>query len=206
MTPFPIDLPIRPPAAAELARPSFQQVEGKRLSDDERGRVASRAAQMRLESIRPWFGSLFLPDDADNIGAFVACIDPASAPRPQGARPAIAIAAALPEGFDAFRSALRPTGKNLAAVCGVAFTAAQWAAIRTGWCEGYSAVGDGSGFTHFVVETGDASAASASRSRPSTMPRRSIPWLALPPAVFYKVSTDTERAAASVEFLAAHLA
>jgi hypothetical protein len=58
VTPVPLDLPVRPPEAAELARLIFQQAEGKRLNDDLRSRVASRGAQLRLESIRPWFGSL----------------------------------------------------------------------------------------------------------------------------------------------------
>lgn len=210
MTPVPLDLPIQPPEAAELARLIFQQAEGKRLSDDVRGRIASRAAQLRLKTIRPYFGSLareplhhstyylavddvgdvplllhiappaaptsgifhkplligrladmvlnvvpFGVNDAENIAAFVARIDPAFAPRPQGGRPAIAIASGLPAAFDAFRAVLRRTGRNLAATCGVPLAAAQWAAIRAGWREGYSAVGADPGFTHFVVETAD---------------------------------------------------
>jgi len=210
VTPVPLDLPIRPPEAAELARLIFQQAEGKRLSDDVRGRIASRAAQLRLETIRPYFGSLvreplhhstyylavdgvgdvplllhiappaaptsgifhkplligrladvilnaiaFGPEDADNIAAFVARIDPAFAPRPQGGRPAIAIASNVPAAFEAFRAVLRRTGKNLAATCGVPLVAAQWSAIRAGWREGYSAVGDDPGFSHFVVEAAD---------------------------------------------------
>jgi hypothetical protein len=211
VTPVPLDLPIRPPEAAELARLIFQQAEGKRLSDDVRGRIASRAAQLRLETMRPYFGSLarepvhhgtyylavegiggaplllhiappsaptsgifekplligrfadvvlnaipFGPGDAGNIAAFVARIDSAFAPRPQGGRAAIAVAARLPETFDAFRAVLRRTGKNLASACGVDVVTAQWSAIRSGWREGYSAVGEDPACTHFVVETADA--------------------------------------------------
>jgi hypothetical protein len=225
VTPVPLDLPIRPPEAAELARLIFQQAEGKRLSDDVRGRIASRSAQLRLETIRPFFGSLareplhhstyylavdgggtgasagqplllhiappsaptsgifhkplligrfadvvlnaipFGPDDKDNIAAFVARIDPAFAPRPQGARPAIAIGGDLAAAFEAFRGILRRTGKNLAASCGVNLALAQWSAIRAGWREGYSAVGDDPGFTHFAVEAKDAEEAARQHGR-----------------------------------------
>jgi hypothetical protein len=205
VTPVPLDLPVRPPEAAELARLIFQQAEGKRLSDDVRGRIASRAAQLHLETIRPYFGSLarepvhhgtyylavdgsggvplllhmappsaptsgifqkplligrladvvlnaipFGPADAEQIAAFIARIDPAFAPRPQGARPAIAMAS--PSAFDAFRSVLRRTGKNLAATCGLDLATAQWSAIRAGWREGYSAAGADPGFTHFTID------------------------------------------------------
>jgi hypothetical protein len=207
VTPVPIDLPVRPPEAAELARVIFQQAEGKRLSDEVRNRIASRATQLRLETIRPCFGSLarepvhhgtyylavdgiggvplllhmappsaptsgifhkplligrladvvinaipFGPADADNVAAFVDRIDPAFAPRPQGARPAIAIAGDLAAAFEAFRGVLRRSGKNLAATCGVPLATAQWAAIRAGWREGYSAAGDEIASTHFTVE------------------------------------------------------
>ncbi len=220
MTPVPLDLPIRPPEAAELARLIFRQAEGQRLSDDLRGRIASRAAQLRLETIRPYFGSLarepihhstyylavdgsggeplllhmappsaptsgifpkplligrmadavvnaipFGPADRDAVAAFVARIDPAFAPRPQGGRPAIAVSADLVPAFEAFRGVLRRTGKNLAAVCGVDLATAQWSAIRAGWREGYSAAGAGDpGFSHFAFD-GPAEAAAAARER-----------------------------------------
>jgi hypothetical protein len=233
VTPVPLDLPVRPPEAAELARLIFQQAEGKRLSDDVRGRTASRAAQLRLETIRPYFGSLarepvhhgtyylavdgiggvplllhmappaaptsgifqkplligrladvvlnaipFGPDDAENIAAFVARIDPAFAPRPQGARPAIAIASDLPAAFETFRGVLRRSGKNLAAACCVPLAAAQWSAIRAGWREGYSAIGDDAGFTHFVVEAADP--AEAARRPVAIRQARSAAKLARP--------------------------
>jgi hypothetical protein len=220
VTPVPLDLPIRPPEAAELARLIFQLAEGKRLSDDVRGRIASRATQLRMETVRPYFGSLarepvhhgtyylaadgadgvplllhmappaaptsgifqkplligrladvvlnaipFGAGDAANIAAFVARIDPAFAPRPQGGRPALAIASGLPAAFDAFRAVLRRTGKNLAATCGVDLAAAQWSAIRAGWREGYSAVGDDPDFTHFVVERADPEEAARQHER-----------------------------------------
>jgi len=217
VTPVPLDLPVRPQEAAELARLIFQQAEGKRLSDDLRARIASRAAQLHLETINPYFGSLarepihhstyylaadgiggvplllhmappiaptsaifakplligrladavvnaipFGPADRDNIAAFVARIDPAFAPRPQGARPAIAVPADHPAAFEAFRSVLRRSGRNLAASCAVDVETAEWAAIRAGWREGYSAVGGGQpGFTHFTVDLPPGEAAAA---------------------------------------------
>lgn len=214
MTPVPLELPIRPQEAAELARLIFQHAEGKRLSDDVRARLATRTAQLRLESIRPHFGSLarepihhstyylavdgtggvplllhmappsaptsgifqkplligrmadavvnaipFGPADRENIAAFVARIDPAFAPRPQGSRPAIAISTDIQAAFEAFRSILRRTGKNLAAVCGAELAAAEWSAIRAGWRDGYSAVGEETGCTHFVTDAAPEEAA-----------------------------------------------
>jgi len=224
VTPVPLDLPVRPPEAYELARLTFQQAEGKRLSDEVRGRVASRASQLRMETIRPYFGSLsreplhhgtyylavdgidgvplllhmappsaptsgifhkpvligrladvvvnaipFGPEDAENVANFVSHIDPAFAPRPQGGRAAIAVAADGPAAFDAFRGVLRRSGKNLAATCGVTVATAQWSAIRAGWREGYSAVGDDLAASHFVIEaaTPDEAAGMHERIRQS---------------------------------------
>ncbi len=58
MTPVPLELPVRPQEAAELARLIFAEARGKRLTDELRNRIAARAARLRLETIRPWFGSL----------------------------------------------------------------------------------------------------------------------------------------------------
>ena len=58
MTPVPLDLPLRPPEAAELAGVVFSLVERKPLNDEMRGRIASRLAALRFESLRPYPGSL----------------------------------------------------------------------------------------------------------------------------------------------------
>ena len=58
MTPVPLDLPLRPPEAAEVANLVFTLAERKPLNDEVRGRVASRLAAMRLESLRVYPGSL----------------------------------------------------------------------------------------------------------------------------------------------------
>ncbi len=58
MTPVPLDLPLRPPEAAELANLIFDLAEQKPLTGEIRNRIAARAVALRLESIQPHFGSL----------------------------------------------------------------------------------------------------------------------------------------------------
>ena len=58
MTPVPLDLPLRPPEAAEVASLVFEVAERQPLGDEIRNRIAARAAAWKLESIAPWFGSL----------------------------------------------------------------------------------------------------------------------------------------------------
>jgi hypothetical protein len=195
MTPVPLDLPMRPPEAAELANLIFDLAESKSLTDEIRNRIAASAAPLKLRSITPWFGSLerdpvhrstyymavdcegppqllhmapataptssifhkplligrmrrvrgpeilinavpFGPDDIGNIDK-LANLDPAFLPRPHGLRPALAAEASL-GAFEAFRSIWKRTRKNVASVTGP-YHKAVWAAIRTGWREGYSA-------------------------------------------------------------------
>src|SRR5207244_4047140 len=57
----------------------------------------------------------FSPADRQNVSAFAEQVDRAFLPRPQGARPAIAVGnrhpeISLPAAFDAFRAILRGTG------------------------------------------------------------------------------------------------
>jgi len=58
VTPVPLDLPLRPAEAAEIANLIFDHAEGKPLTDEVRNRITSRAAALKLESITPYFGSL----------------------------------------------------------------------------------------------------------------------------------------------------
>ena len=59
MTPVPLELPLRPAEAAEVANLVFDHAEGKPLTDDVRNRLAARAAAVqKLESLTPYFGSL----------------------------------------------------------------------------------------------------------------------------------------------------
>jgi len=73
VTPVPLDLPLRPAEAAELANLIFDQAERKPLNDDLRARLAARAATLKLETIVPWFGSL----DRDPVhpGAYYLAVD-----------------------------------------------------------------------------------------------------------------------------------
>jgi hypothetical protein len=57
VTPVPFDLPVRTGEAGALARILYEH--GKRpLTDDLRNRLAVRAEALKLETIRPYFGSL----------------------------------------------------------------------------------------------------------------------------------------------------
>jgi hypothetical protein len=78
MTPVPLELPVRPSDAAELAHLILGHAEGKPLTDDMRTRLASRAAAMKLETLMPWFGSL--GRDPVHPSAYYLAVDAASGP------------------------------------------------------------------------------------------------------------------------------
>jgi hypothetical protein len=122
---------------------------------DEVFRDATPIGRMRLSDGREVIVDAvpFGPADHDNIALFIERVDPAFRPRPHGAGPAlVVIGGDSPNGlapvFDAYRTVLRRTGWNAAAV---AYTGAPdegssadrwhatvWAAIRAGWRDGYS--------------------------------------------------------------------
>jgi hypothetical protein len=58
VTPVPLELPLRPSEAAELANLVFDQAERKPLNDELRTRLATRAKVLKLETVCPYFGSL----------------------------------------------------------------------------------------------------------------------------------------------------
>jgi hypothetical protein len=58
VTSVPLELPLRPAEAAEVANLIFDHAEGKRLSDDLRNRLAARAAVLRFQTLTPFLGSL----------------------------------------------------------------------------------------------------------------------------------------------------
>jgi hypothetical protein len=58
VTPVPLELPLRPAEAAELANLIFDQAERKALTDEVRNRLAARAAVLRFSTLTPYFGSL----------------------------------------------------------------------------------------------------------------------------------------------------
>ena len=90
MTPVPLDLPLRPSEAAELAILIFEQAERKPLNDEVRNRLAARAAALRLETVAPYFGSLardpvhpssyYLAVDAGRGEPLLLHLAPAAAP------------------------------------------------------------------------------------------------------------------------------
>ena len=131
----------------------------------------------------------FASTDRESILWFALKVNRAFLPRPQGALPAIAVGnrhpeISLPAAFEAFRTILKKTGKNLASTVQLSATremttdaaiavrdgenpttaghtrvsirhlyhAGLWAAIRTGWREGYNAEAD-----HFIVTGSNAS-------------------------------------------------
>jgi len=90
VTPVPLDLPLRPSEAAELAILVFEQAERKSLNDEVRNRLAARAAVLRLETVTPHFGSLvrdpvhpstyYLAVDAGQGEPLLLHLAPATAP------------------------------------------------------------------------------------------------------------------------------
>jgi hypothetical protein len=90
LTPVPLSPPLAPAEAAELARLILAQAERRKLDADVRARIAARAGALRLERVRPHFGSLardpvhhssyYLAVDGDNGSPQLLHIAPASAP------------------------------------------------------------------------------------------------------------------------------
>jgi hypothetical protein len=58
VTPVPLELPLRPAEAAEVANLIFDHAEGKPLTEDVRNRLAARAAVLQFQTLTPFFGSL----------------------------------------------------------------------------------------------------------------------------------------------------
>jgi hypothetical protein len=58
LTPTLFDLPIRAPEAAQLGVLILEQAGDKPITQDVRNRISSRAVLLKLEGIRPYFGSL----------------------------------------------------------------------------------------------------------------------------------------------------
>jgi len=73
VTPVPLELPLRPSEAAELANLIFDHAERKPLTDELRNRLAARATVLKLETITPWFGSL--ERDPVHPGAYYLAVD-----------------------------------------------------------------------------------------------------------------------------------
>jgi hypothetical protein len=93
MTPVPFDLPLRPNEAAAIADLLFQQLKGKPLTEDQRGRIAGRLGALATPTIRAYAASLtadpihastyYLAVDGDQHGVVTPLllrIAPATAP------------------------------------------------------------------------------------------------------------------------------
>jgi hypothetical protein len=73
VNPVPIELPLRPSEAAQLAELIHDLVAGRPLSDDLRNRLTGRAAAAELQTVRPYFGSL--EADPVHAGAYFLAVD-----------------------------------------------------------------------------------------------------------------------------------
>ncbi len=78
MTPVPLDLPLRPPEAAELAALIFETAEGRPLTDELRRRIAARAAGRPRHTIVPYFGSL--ERDPVHLSTYYLAVDVSQGP------------------------------------------------------------------------------------------------------------------------------
>ena len=98
----------------------------------------------------------FGPKDYDRIQVFAEKVNRAFLPKPAGMRPVARVwsdrpAQTFPAAFDTFRKLLKSIGQNRAAFAMAAgqdaeefYFAAVWAAIRSGWREGYALQGPSS--------------------------------------------------------------
>src|SRR5260370_20070380 len=98
------------------------------------GRMRASGAEIVVNSIP------FASTDRENVSRYAAQVDPTFLPRPQGARPAIAVGSGSPQAFEDFRTILKKTGVNLASTAD--YHSSLWAAIRAGWREGYTVEAD----------------------------------------------------------------
>lgn len=85
------------------------------------GRMRAGAREIVVNAIP------FAASDWDNLDRYANQLDPAFLPRPQGARPAIAVGnrhpeISLPAAFDAFRAILKNTGVNMASTAQLSAT------------------------------------------------------------------------------------
>lgn len=105
------------------------------------GRMQAAGGRARREIVVN--ASPFAATDSERVRTFAEEVNRAFLPRPQGSRPAISVGGLedrLPAVFEAFRSIFKSKGENVASIrlSGAPETAAIWAAIRSGWREGYT--------------------------------------------------------------------
>jgi hypothetical protein len=78
VTPVPLELPLNPAEAGELASLIFDQAERRPLTGELRNRLGARAAMLKLESITPYFGSL--ERDPVHPSAYYVAVDTKAGP------------------------------------------------------------------------------------------------------------------------------
>ena len=132
----------------------------------------------------------FGPADAELITKFTTLLDDALLPKAQIGR--ALVAPPTPAAFDAFRTVLKRTGRNVAALEMAAsdFDAALYTAIRSGWREGYSAgvviaaatadretIRAAVRFTRFRVDTAGPAADKAAENSGESAPHYLLPAL-----------------------------
>ncbi len=132
MSPAPFELPLKASEAATLADITFQLLENRRLQEDLRHRLASRAAGLNLTSIRPYWGSL--QQDPVHASSFYLAIDALSGPTLQPMLLRMALASSPASGL--FPKAMligrmRPGGGREVVVNAANFGPADTAAIDT---------------------------------------------------------------------------
>lgn len=132
MSPAPFELPLKASEAATLADITFQLLENRRLQEDLRHRLASRAAGLSLSSIRPYWGSL--QQDPVHASTFYLAIDALAGPSPQPMLLRMALASSPASGL--FPKAMligrmRPGGGREVVVNAANFGPADTAAIDT---------------------------------------------------------------------------
>ena len=132
MSPAPFELPLKASEAAMLADITFQLLENRRLQEDLRNRLASRAAGLNLSSIHPYWGSL--QQDPVHASSFYLAIDALSGPSPQPMLLRMALASSPASGL--FPKAMligrmRPGGGREVVVNAANFGPADTAAIDT---------------------------------------------------------------------------
>jgi hypothetical protein len=83
VTPVPLELPLRPSEAAELANLIFDHAEGKPLTrtctGDVRNRLAARAGGLKFQTLAPFFGSL--ERDPVHPSAYYLAVDGEASPQ-----------------------------------------------------------------------------------------------------------------------------
>ncbi|MCX6636989.1 MAG: hypothetical protein NT090_18195 [Acidobacteria bacterium] len=129
---MPVELPVRPNEAVALADLVFEHLEGRPLTGNARARLAARLAGLKLESIRPYAGSLV----RDNVhrSAYYLSVDGLSGPAPVPLLLRVALASApssavFPRALLVGR--MRPASGREVVVNAIPFGPRDTASIRT---------------------------------------------------------------------------